>query len=404
MRGLAILVFLLLTSIQLPTSVLAGDGVSTSSSSGTGSTDAITNGYSSIANTGSAYDLDATSYARLIADGDFSGNFGSTCASQNSQAFAEILYTLELASMSNQSITMLAYSETEHDISTGWSDVTSLKMYANVTDNDGAWTAWSSTSANNSLSPSSSEISLGDITPRTNGTIDVLVRIEHSGVWTSACHAELFVYDFQSEVSAPSIDYAGSPFTFTKNATISTVSPTNSGGVATSWSITSGSLPAGLSFSTSTGAITGTPTAVTATTASITIEASNSAGSDSTTISITVEDPALMDNDDDGDDISGDIKDDGAGNADDEGAVAARKKKTVTKGVKKKKVVKRKAADIAAAAAAAGDGDDDAAVLRPKKAKRKTTSKVKTGSTFYADTDVKGKRRKRGGNSTSAAK
>lgn len=111
-----------------------------------------------------------------------------------------------------------------------------------------------------------------------------------------------------------------------------------------------------------------------------------------------------MDNDDDGDDISGDIKDDGAGNADDEGAVAARKKKKVTKGVKKKKVVKRKAADIAAAATAAGDGDDDAAVLRPKKVKRKTTSKVKTGSTFYADTDVKGKRRKRGGNSTSLAK
>jgi hypothetical protein len=300
MRRLAILVFFLLTSIQLPPSVLAGEGVSTSGSSGTGSTDAITNGYSSIGNIGSAYDSDAASYARLIADGDYSGNFGSTCASQNTQAFAEILYTLELASMSNQSITMLAYSETEHDISTGWSDVTSLKMYANITDNEGTWTAWSTTSTNNSHSPSSSEISLGDINPRTNGSIDVLVRVEHSGVWTSGCHAELYVYDFQTfVVTAPSINYAGSPFTFTKNTAISTASPTNSGGVATSWSITSGSLPAGLSFSTSTGDITGTPTAAT-TTASITVEASNSAGSDSTMISITVEDPALMDNDDDG--------------------------------------------------------------------------------------------------------
>jgi hypothetical protein len=86
---------------------------------------------------------------------------------------------------------------------------------------------------------------------------------------------------------APSIAYSGSPFTFTKNSAISSLTPTNTGGAATSWSITSGTLPSGLSFSTSTGVISGTPTAVASAT-SITVQATNAGGSDTATISITV--------------------------------------------------------------------------------------------------------------------
>ena len=165
-------------------------------------------------------------------------------------------------------------------------------MTANVTDNGGTWNAWTSTSTNNSASPSSGDIDLGSVSPRSNNTIDVLVRLEHQGVWTSSCRAELRVYDFFSDaVAAPNIAYSGSPFTFTKDNTITTITPSNTGGAATSWSITSGSLPSGLSMSSSTGALTGTPTSITSA-ASITIQASNSGGSDSTTISITVEEEA----------------------------------------------------------------------------------------------------------------
>ena len=89
----------------------------------------------------------------------------------------------------------------------------------------------------------------------------------------------------------PDIDYTGSPYSFTKGNPISTITPTNSGGIASSWSITSGSMPSGLAFDSSSGEITGTPTVVT-NSASVTILASNSAGSHSDTISITVNDIA----------------------------------------------------------------------------------------------------------------
>ena len=74
------------------------------------------------------------------------------------------------------------------------------------------------------------------------------------------------------------------------NTAITTITPSSTGGAAASWSITSGS-PAGLSFSSTTGAISGTPTVVYST-ASITIEASNAAGSNSASISLTVQDEA----------------------------------------------------------------------------------------------------------------
>jgi len=287
----AFVLFLLTFFLQCSTFVSAGNGVSTSSS-GTGSTDSISNGFSTVSNVNNAFDSSTSSYSTLLADGDFSGNFGSFCASQSTTAYAEVLYTLSLQTNTNQTMTMSAYSQTEYDFSSGWSTVSSLKMTANVTDNGGTWNAWTSTSTNNSASPSPADINLGSITPRSNNTIDILVRIEHQGVFDSSCRAEIRVYDFSSDaVTTPNIAYAGSPFTFTKNTAISTVTPTNTGGAVTSWSISSGTLPNGLSFSTSTGAISGTPTTVTGAT-SITVQASNAAGSDTATISITVQDEA----------------------------------------------------------------------------------------------------------------
>ncbi len=85
---------------------------------------------------------------------------------------------------------------------------------------------------------------------------------------------------------APSISYSPAAYTYTKGTPISSLIPTNTGGAASSYSI-SGSLPAGLSFNTSTGAITGTPTAVTGATA-VTVTATNVNGSSSATVTLTV--------------------------------------------------------------------------------------------------------------------
>ena len=84
---------------------------------------------------------------------------------------------------------------------------------------------------------------------------------------------------------APSISYTGTPFTFNKDVTITPVTPVNSGDSAT-WSV-SPSLPFGLNIDSSTGLISGTPTA-TSSSASYVITATNSGGSDTATISITV--------------------------------------------------------------------------------------------------------------------
>ena len=88
----------------------------------------------------------------------------------------------------------------------------------------------------------------------------------------------------------PSISYIPSTNTYTVGTAISTWTPINIGGAIVSWSV-SPSLPAGLSFNTSTGVITGTPTAVTAT-ATYTVTATNAGGSSSAILTITVN-PAL---------------------------------------------------------------------------------------------------------------
>jgi len=91
--------------------------------------------------------------------------------------------------------------------------------------------------------------------------------------------------------AAPSgVAFSGSPFTLTKGTAMTTATPSVSGGTVTSWSV-SPALPAGLSLDNSTGAISGTPTAITSS-ANYTITATNAGGSDSTTVVIVVNDVA----------------------------------------------------------------------------------------------------------------
>ena len=87
--------------------------------------------------------------------------------------------------------------------------------------------------------------------------------------------------------SAPSaLTYTSNSVSYTKDVAISTNSPSSSGGAVVSYSV-SPALPTGLSLNTSTGAITGTPTVVTSS-ASYTITATNTGGSTTRGITITV--------------------------------------------------------------------------------------------------------------------
>lgn len=86
---------------------------------------------------------------------------------------------------------------------------------------------------------------------------------------------------------APDISFSPTSYTGYKNISLPTVNPRNAGSPATTWSITP-SLPAGMAFSSSTGAISGTPTE-TKTVTTYTITATNTAGSDSASLSLVVE-------------------------------------------------------------------------------------------------------------------
>jgi hypothetical protein len=94
-----------------------------------------------------------------------------------------------------------------------------------------------------------------------------------------------------TRVEAPSISLSRSSATANvDNAVSSLYSISNTGGTSTSYSISPSTLAAGLSFSTSTGLITGTPTATRAST-TYTITATNGGGSSSDTFALTVIDP-----------------------------------------------------------------------------------------------------------------
>jgi len=89
---------------------------------------------------------------------------------------------------------------------------------------------------------------------------------------------------------APSITYSPSSFTLTKGTAMTTTTPANSGGTITSWSVTP-SLPSGLSLDASTGAVSGTPSAITSS-GTYTVTADNTGGSDTATLTIVVNDVA----------------------------------------------------------------------------------------------------------------
>jgi hypothetical protein len=92
-----------------------------------------------------------------------------------------------------------------------------------------------------------------------------------------------------NDIAPNSLSY-NSPNVFTKNSTIASLNPTVSGGAVVSYSIAPG-LSTGLIFNTSTGVISGTPTAL-KTITTYTVTASNSGGSTTFGVVITVNDIA----------------------------------------------------------------------------------------------------------------
>ena len=86
--------------------------------------------------------------------------------------------------------------------------------------------------------------------------------------------------------TAPSLSLSASSLSLIYDIEMEEITPSNSGGAATSWSI-SPTLPGGLAFDTSTGEISGTPSALSNPT-DYTITATNSHGSDAVVIEISV--------------------------------------------------------------------------------------------------------------------
>ena len=115
-------------------------------------------------------------------------------------------------------------------------------------------------------------------------------------IWCSDCgvSGEMQVFNgvswtTLSNDSYPSgLSYPSSPFIFTRDTPIATITPLNLGNPIVSYSI-SPALPIGLSFNTATGEITGTPTTIQSAT-NYTITATNTGGSTTATISITIND------------------------------------------------------------------------------------------------------------------
>ena len=136
--------------------------------------------------------------------------------------------------------------------------------------------------------------------PYSSGALSVFNETNPTGVWS------LYVRDDSASdsgtlsggwslsitvtlpaVSPPaSLTYSSNPATYNKGVAIPNNTPSSSGGAVASYAV-SPALPAGLTLDTTTGFISGTPTAV-APTATYTITATNSSGSTTATVSIGV--------------------------------------------------------------------------------------------------------------------
>ena len=108
---------------------------------------------------------------------------------------------------------------------------------------------------------------------------------------TSAGGNDTFTFTIVVTAPVPNINYSSNALTLTVGATMTTLSPTNTGGAVSSWSV-SPSLPTGLLLNGS-GELSGTPTTA-GTSQNFVITASNSGGSDTYTIAIAIAEAQII--------------------------------------------------------------------------------------------------------------
>ncbi|MEC8107162.1 MAG: putative Ig domain-containing protein, partial [Candidatus Thermoplasmatota archaeon] len=132
------------------------------------------------------------------------------------------------------------------------------------------------------LNPISGEISGTPTELSTNTTYTITVR-NSGGVNTTT------ITMLVNDQVPNALGYTLENMTLEKGTTMTTNTPSVSGGAVTSWQIDP-SLPSGLSFGSTNGSIWGTPTILQTTTATYTIWANNSGGSESAQVNITIND------------------------------------------------------------------------------------------------------------------
>ncbi len=125
------------------------------------------------------------------------------------------------------------------------------------------------------------------VTPVAAGTATITVTVSDG--------TEVGTETFDVTVSQVTLGYSAPPPTLTVDTPITalTATATGFGSATVSYAVTTGTLPAGLNISATTGAITGTPTAASTTTTTVTVTATAGTGMDTQTATADITFPAV---------------------------------------------------------------------------------------------------------------